>query len=101
MGEQSPLLIRYISDKDKGVFFGWSIRGLDQIDPYRLPIYSPESRKELEAKGQNLTNAVHEQVLLFFNGALSADLNIPPNYPYSFFEPDNDKPAYTGQLRKK
>lgn len=99
MSERQTLSIGYITDPERGVLFGWSGKGRDSIDPYRQPVYTPESQAQLGLTGEDLTKAVHEAVLKFFNGPLSADLNIPPNYPYEFYEPDKDSPVYTGQLR--
>jgi hypothetical protein len=99
IGEKQPLSIRYVADAARGVLFGWSVKGLDSIDPYRQLGYTVESQTQLGLTGEDLTKAVHEAVLQFFNGPLSADLNIPSNYPYAFYEPDKDAPIYTGQLR--
>lgn len=98
MSELSSLSIRYAS-KDGDATFGWSSRGVDTVDPYRLCILAAGSEEVITARGESFVEAVHAIVLLFFNGAASADLNIPPNCPYEFYEPGRVAPTYHGVLR--
>lgn len=98
MVEQNPLAIKYTLG-EQGVFFGWSIEGPEQVNPGTIPVFSADSVVKISAQGESLPKAVHREVLVFFNGSLSADLNIPSGYPYEFYEPEKDSPSFTGPLR--
>jgi len=98
MVERAPLIIKYASEQGDASF-GWSVLGIDQINPHIVPIFNPGSETVIAERGEVFVDVIHSEILRYFNGPLSADLNIPPNYPYEFYEPGKDTPTYIGYLR--
>ena len=100
MKEQKPLCVEY-KVGENGVYFGWNL-DREKINDWHL-IWKEgpgDLVKKLQDK-ENLAEKVHEEVLMFFNGPISVDINIPNNYPYQLYETGKDEPYFEGRLREE
>jgi len=95
-----PLQIEY-SVSEEGVVVGWSVKGRGYIQP-SLPMYDAKSMdlvRQWDKEG-TLHQLVHQRTMQIFHGALSAGMNIPPNYPYQFFRQGQEEVLYEGKLKE-
>ena len=101
MTEPKPLQITFLTT-DKGLFIGWGMNR-DQIDPSRQLIMTGESLEIRIRGGSTVREIVKQQSEVFFNGPLTADLNIPRNYPYEIIARNGNEVIViaSGKLRPK
>ncbi|MBI1871924.1 hypothetical protein HYS10_00735 [Candidatus Collierbacteria bacterium] len=97
LDKKPPLYITFFI-QENGLSFGWGLNR-NQIYP-RLPICTKDTLDLWVSRGRTTEEIAHTEALKYFNGSLSADLNIPAGYPYEFFIQGEEASRFSGTLRQ-